>query len=176
MTSTFALFFSISLAWAVPQSFQRLDQANGGTINPWAALNTSKTPVVLVFISAKCPCSQAHQPVLKELASQYQGKVSFLGVVSNEEPEALAHFQAASLGFPVIADHNHFLADKYGARATPHAFVIREGALLYQGGIDSSHDPKTAKEHYLRTILAVLDRNETLPFSEKRSLGCLIRR
>src|SRR5262245_12746026 len=79
---------------------------------------------VVVFLSAKCPCSASHEPVLKDLAREFEPKgFRFIGVHSNAD-EALGftqeHFKAAALPFSVIQDPQSKIADVFGALKTPH--------------------------------------------------------
>jgi hypothetical protein len=54
---------------------------------------------VLVFLSAKCPCSASHEEMLNDLAAKYQDFV-FIGIHSNSDEDAAMtkqHFTSAAL-------------------------------------------------------------------------------
>lgn len=136
---------------------------------------------VIVFLSAKCPCSVSHEEALKGLQSEFgpQG-FRFVGVHSNVDEELAAtrgHFQASALPFPVVQDDGAHLANVFGALKTPHVFVLDpKGALLFQGGVDDSHVAGGAKNLYLRDALDAIREGKSPKVAQARSLGCVIKR
>ena len=138
-----------------------------------------KKGIVVVFLSAKCPCSDSHIAEMKSLHKDYP-EFSFVAVNSNtDEPNDLAqeYFKRAGLEFPVIKDKNLELADRYKAFKTPHAFVMNnEGRVLYQGGVSSSRQFATADRKYLREALVNIHDDKPVTTEEGRTLGCVISR
>ena len=136
---------------------------------------------VVIFLSAKCPCSQSHEKILTELARTY-GPLGFhfTGILSNaDENESVAkvHFQTVQLPFPILRDKNTQIADRLGANRTPHAFVLSPaGEILFQGGGDDAKDASKAQRHYLREALERLSQGKLPEVREARSLGCKITR
>lgn len=134
---------------------------------------------VVLFISAKCPCSASHEVLLKELQMQFK-EFTFVGVHSNADETAemsKAHFSENALPFPVISDQKSHLANKLGAIKTPHAFVLnKNGEIIYQGGVTDSHVGPTAKKHFLKEVLEDLHAGKTPRHKEGRALGCYIQR
>jgi peroxiredoxin len=101
----------------------------------------TKKAVVVVFMGTECPINNAYMPVLAELAKTYADKgVQVLGVNSNsnDTPAQIAgHAQKNHLPFPVLRDPANVVADQFGAKRTPEAFVLDpEGRIMYQGRID----------------------------------------
>jgi len=133
----------------------------------------------LIFLSARCPCSTSHESGLAQLAKEFP-KVRFVGIHSNTDedtPLSRKHFQASQLNFPVIQDEHAELAKKLGAFKTPHVYLYSpNGELLFQGGIDNSHDASKATEFYLRDALMAIHDNRPVPRPEVRVLGCAIKR
>lgn len=170
----FIIAVGLTLAHAIP--LPRLDGDSADIALSAEPEFPNHRPRVVVFVSSKCPCSKAHEIVLNQLADRFVERVDFFAVVAGDEPEAKDHFLNGRLRFPVLNDRRHVLADALGARATPHVFVHHRGKLVYQGGVDSSHDPARAQERYLEPVLAALIQGLPSPFSEKRSLGCVIKR
>ena len=138
-----------------------------------------KKGIVVVFLSAKCPCSDSHIAEMKSLHKDYP-EFSFVAVNSNtDESNDLAqeYFKRAGLEFPVIKDKNLELADRYKAFKTPHAFVMNnEGRVLYQGGVSSSRQFATADRKYLREALINIHNDKPVTMEEGRTLGCVISR
>ena len=88
---------------------------------------------VVVFLSAKCPCSDSHVPVLKKLAEEFKD-FSFVAIHSNADEQidsSKSYFETAKLPFPVLQDEKSKIADEYRAFKTPHVFVLSpEGKIL----------------------------------------------
>lgn len=140
----------------------------------------SQTPgTIIVFVSAKCPCSASHEVLLKELASEFK-EFNFVGIHSNSDEDTettKAHFSEAALPFPVLQDRKNSLGNQLGALKTPHAFVLgKDGRILYQGGVTDSHVGSTAKKHFLKEVLEDLRASKPLRHKEGRALGCYIQR
>lgn len=134
---------------------------------------------VVVFISAKCPCSESHEPLLKDLQKDYS-QFTFIGVHSNADEDketTQKHFQEVALPFPVIQDTRSHLANNLGALKTPHAYVLNQkGEVVYQGGVTDSHVGPNAKKQLLREVLEDLSAGKTPRHKEGRALGCYIQR
>lgn len=133
---------------------------------------------VVVFLSARCPCSMSHEPVLRELYKKFSPKgVHFEGVHSNQDEEnAQVHFDATDLGFRVAKDPGAERANELGALKTPHAFVFADNKLIYRGGIDNSQLAPQATKFYLHDAIEAALEGKTPAITEARALGCLIKR
>ncbi|NDG84711.1 MAG: thioredoxin family protein [Proteobacteria bacterium] len=141
---------------------------------------SSKGTVVL-FLSAKCPCSASHEQSLKELHSEFSRKgFRFIGIHSNGDESdelAVSHFRSSAFPFPVLRDRDSTLAEEFHAYKTPHAFVLdSKGKIVFQGGVDDSHLAPEAKRHYLKEALIALTEGRNPDPAEVRALGCLIKR
>ena len=135
---------------------------------------------VVVFLSARCPCSASHEPLLATMAREFGKEARFVGIHSNaDEPaeESAAHFKQAALPFPVVQDEGSRLANAFGAVKTPHAFILgKNGEILYQGGVDNSHSAARASKPYLMNALYDLREGRAPEINLARSIGCTIRR
>jgi hypothetical protein len=145
-----------------------------------AVSGSTKKGLVVVFLSAVCPCSNSHLVELKGLKNEFPD-FEFVGVHSNaDEGKDLttSYFKTASLPFPVIQDTGAKLADQFKALKTPHVFVVlNDGTFAYQGGVSSSRhfDDKTDRK-YLREALSDLSAGRKVKTAEGRTLGCVISR
>ncbi len=97
--------------------------------------------VVVVFLGTQCPLSNQFLPRLAELHKEFAPKgVQFLGINANHQdsPSRIAeHAQKRELPFPVLRDEGNKLADQFGARRTPEAFVLDgQRVIRYQGRVD----------------------------------------
>lgn len=135
---------------------------------------------VVVFVSSRCPMSNAFNFRLNELYNQFKSQVLFLIINSNVSEsldEVRRHSREMGYDFTVYKDVNSDAADLLGAQATPEAFVIsQEGRVTYHGNIEDSPNPERTKQHSLRmAIEAILD-GKPVPIPETHFLGCTLRR
>lgn len=146
--------------------------------------------VVVTFQSVDCPWNRmrpgaGYERVLAPMAQKYAGRgVQFLAINSNdsESVETIKAYQAEhSLPYPILKDPGHRVADAYGAKTTPHFFVIdRQGVLRYMGGFEQSPpNPDKCGEMdkaYLAPVLDALLAGEEPPVTQTKSIGCAIER
>lgn len=135
--------------------------------------------LVVVFVSAKCPCSKSHMSELAQLAEEYRD-FQFVGVHSNQDEDpALVkkYFTELALPFPVIRDVDFKLADRFKALKTPHAFVMA-GATepVFQGGVSNAKDCEKSDRKYLREALSDIKAGKSPREKSVRTVGCTISR
>jgi peroxiredoxin len=102
--------------------------------------------VVLEWLNLECPHSRYHYDTAQTMvntARKYRDKgVIWLAVNSTFKttPEANREFaEKHKLPYPILDDRAGELARKYGARTTPHIFIIdKEGRIAYDGAIDNA--------------------------------------
>ena len=168
--------FSNAHSLQIPSNLQGKSLINDEVVQ----LSSEKSKaLVVVFLSAKCPCSNSHNSELQDLALKFPD-FKFVAVHSNaDEDKTLAHnyFKKVSFPFPVIRDEKAKLADHFKALKTPHAFLISsKNEILYQGGISNSKDCEKADRKYLREALTDVQQNQPIRTPEGRTLGCAISR
>jgi len=143
------------------------------------ALAPTVKATVVLFLSAKCPCSKSHEEGLAILAKKHPS-FQFVGIHSNaDEPESFAkkHFEKSSLPFPILQDNKAELADSFRAFKTPHAFIVGpQGECWFDGGVDNSKDAPQADEFYLASALERIEAGEEPLDKKVRTLGCIIKR
>jgi thiol-disulfide isomerase/thioredoxin len=145
---------ALKIGDAVPADLQ-LHDADGKAF----AFKDHKGKVVAIhFWSVTCPWEKHAEPKLNQLATDYKGKdVVLVAINANaneigDAPDAAA-FQAkedkdkpyhglrkhiGKVNHTVLFDHTGDVARTFGAKTTPHCFVIdKEGKLAYAGGLDS---------------------------------------
>lgn len=134
---------------------------------------------VVVFMSAKCPCSNSHANIVKKLAEDFKD-FNFVVVHSNADETvdvAKEYFKTLGFAFPVIQDGDGKLADQFKALKTPHAFLLdNKGKILYKGGVTSSTNGETADSNFLKEALLDANEGKAIRKAEGRTLGCTIER
>lgn len=144
-------------------------------------LNFSKknNPTVVVFLSAKCPCSHSHMVELKALRSE-NPSFDFVAVHSNSDEtleESKSYFNSLNLNIPVIQDDTAAIANQFSALKTPHAYLLNSaGKIVYQGGVSNSNNFQTSTKHFLRDAISDLKSGQKVRTPRGRTLGCMIKR
>jgi peroxiredoxin len=197
-TSTLGLLVLAGCLALLPTASLRSDgkRESGKTVKPftltgsdgkkWSlAAQKGRKAVVIVFLGTECPVNNQYLPRLAELHDAYSDKgVAFVAVNSNalDTPTRIAaHAKANAIPFPVLKDSGNVVADDFGARRTPEAFVLSPGGkVLYQGRIDDQFGIGfKRKEPTRRDLSAALDAvlaDKEVPTPRTEAPGCLIAR
>ncbi len=145
-----------------------------------ASLGAGKKATVLIFISTRCPVSNAYDTRMSALAKAYAKKgIAFVGVNANTTealPEVASHAKA-HFPFAVLKDADDSVADAYNAHVTPEAYVIdNQGILVYHGRIDNSMELGDVKTHDLALALDSILAGRAVPAKQSSAFGCSIKR
>jgi peroxiredoxin len=140
--------------------------------------------LVVIFISTKCPYSQAFNKVMADLSKDYSGKgITVLGINSNksETVSDVAAHAKEHFPFQVVKDEDNKVADLYGAQVTPEAFVIDgKGMIRYHGALGNSKNPTTdasrANSDDIRSALDELIAGKQIAKDKTKAFGCSIKR
>ncbi|MEO6726691.1 MAG: redoxin domain-containing protein [Blastocatellia bacterium] len=138
-------------------------------------------PVVITFISARCPISKMYQDRIRAVADDYakQG-VAFLAINANADEsiaEVRTHAAQNNLSFTILKDNRNVVADAYAAERTPTVYVVdKDGVLRYQGRIDNSQNVRLVKRNDLRAALDELLAGKAISQPETKAMGCVIKR
>ena len=141
--------------------------------------------VVVFFVGTECPVNNAYLPRLAELHKAYAGKgVQFLAVNANTQDTAervAEHAKKFAIPFPVLKDEGNVVADRFGARRTPEAFLLDAGGkVCYHGRIDDQfgigfNRPKPTRRDLAEALDELLaGKQVSRPTTE--AAGCLIGR
>ncbi len=137
--------------------------------------------VVLEWLNPDCPYVQRHgdAKTMETLAEKYSAKnVVWLGVNSTNGAthDANSRWIAKhSLSYPILDDHNGDVGRSYGAKTTPHMYVIdTTGKLVYAGGIDD--DPGGSKGsgalNYVDKALDEVTSGKAVTVAQSKPYGC----
>ena len=145
--------------------------------------------VVLEWFNPDCPYVKKHYEkkktsTMNALASKYQSKgVVWLAVNSTHYADAKENRQWKQkwdINHPVLVDQSGEVAKKYGAKTTPHMYIIRpDGELMYNGAIDSNDGawPKEDAQvtNYVDQALSSMLAGEPVSTRQTRPYGCSIK-
>lgn len=161
------------------------------------AFKDQKGKVVMVhFWSTSCPWEKQAEPKLNQLATDFKGKdvvcvaINANGNEIGQAPDAAA-FAAKEdkdrpyysitkhldkLNHAVLFDHTGDAARLFGAKTTPHCFVIdSKGVLAYAGGLDNNGKAKEgdveASGQYVRLAIDALLAGKPVETSTSRPYG-----
>jgi peroxiredoxin len=148
--------------------------------------------VVLEWLNHGCPFVKKHYSSgnMQALQKEYTAKdVIWLSIVSSAEGkqgfQSNAEHNAAmkatgAAPTAILIDSDGTVGHLYGAKTTPHMFVInKKGELAYAGAIDDktstdAEEVKTAK-NYVRASLDSLLKNKTPKVASTQSYGCSVK-
>jgi peroxiredoxin/mono/diheme cytochrome c family protein len=144
-----------------------------------------KKAFVVFFADTECPVANLFVPSLLELHRQYADKgVQFLAINSSRQDTYIAvsaHAQEREIPFPVLKDFDQQVADAFGARVTPEAFLLDAGRVIrYRGRIDDQYgigvrrDQPTRRD--LKEALDELLAGKPITTPQTRVDGCPIER
>ena len=143
--------------------------------------------VVLEWLNFECPFSLYHYqttPTMVNLAKKYKDKnVVWFAINSTNHttPEANRAFSKKhKLPFAILDDRPGAVGRKYGARTTPHMFVIdKDGNIVYNGAIDSAPMGKVTgdggKVNYVDKALAELTSGQDVSVPGTPPYGCSVK-
>lgn len=165
--------------FAASNSFKGLDIKTSKKVE--IDLKKPSKGTVVVFLSARCPCSASHVSEVTALAKEFSAKgFQFVAVHSNSiesEPKDRAYLRALDFKGAVLEDSNFEIADRFGALKTPHVFVVSpSGQIVYSGGVSDQSDFAKAKEKYLRQALNQIVKGVSVEPSKTLAMGCAIKR
>jgi peroxiredoxin len=183
-----------SIALAAPEvgkpapAFSGVD--TGG--KTWALEDLAGQPVILEWTNYDCPYVKKHYEAGNMQALQQEARDSGYvwlsvissapgkqGYVSADEADALTNDRDA-VPSAVLLDENGAIGNAYGARTTPHMFIIDEaGMLVYMGGIDDrrTSDPADIPDanNYVRLAMAERAAGKPVSQSVTRPYGCSVK-
>jgi len=139
--------------------------------------------VVLEWTSTECPFVQrhySHRTMQNTLASLSGKNVVWLAVDStgHNTPARSREWKAEKgFSYPVLQDQDGAVGHAYGAKTTPHMFVIDEkGVLRYAGAIDD--DPRGRSEaptNYVQKAVTALAAGRPVSPSTSDPYGCTVK-
>ncbi|ADB16319.1 alkyl hydroperoxide reductase/ Thiol specific antioxidant/ Mal allergen [Pirellula staleyi DSM 6068] len=132
--------------------------------------------VVVVFTCNRCPVAIDYEDRFIEFTKKYKEKgVSFVAINCNRRTEDLEAMKARAeekgFNFPYVFDKTGATATEYGARVTPHIFVLDGNrAVQYVGAFDNSANEPT--KHYVVDAVEAILAGKAPEVTQTKAVGC----
>lgn len=143
--------------------------------------------VILEWINPKCPFSERHAQEETMIRLADRDDVTWLAINSTDpeqqdwmsREEHAAYNRKHGIDYPVLYDPTGETGRAYGAKTTPHMYVIdEEGTLLYDGAIDDDPLGRAAPDertNYVERALAAHAGGETVTLATTKPYGCTVK-
>lgn len=186
---TIALTLAAGLAYgeelaigAKAPGFSLVNAVDGKTVEMNPADGRLK---VVIFTCNQCPYAKAFESRIRHLANKFQLQgVRFYAINPNDDAkfpeESLANMRTRAeekeYPFPYLKDGDSKIARAYGARVTPHVFVVEgDGTVVYRGYVDDSAKPESRKTTALSDALNALTNGREIANKTTNAFGCTIK-
>jgi peroxiredoxin len=140
---------------------------------------------VVVFTCNQCPYAKAFEDRIVALGRDYAKRgVTFYAIDSNDDAaysiESATEMKSRALAknypFPYLKDADSRIARAYGARVTPHIFVVDgKGVVRYRGYVDDSAKAEERQHSGLHDALESLIANKDVAVTATKAFGCTIK-
>lgn len=139
--------------------------------------------VVLEWTNPECPFVQRHyeaDTMDKTLKASDPKKVVWLAIdsTSHNTPDKSAAWKAEQkITYPILQDPDGKVGKAYGAKTTPHMYVIDEqGVLQYAGAIDDDPRGRDATPvNHVRNALDAVSAGKALKTNSSKPYGCSVK-
>jgi peroxiredoxin len=139
--------------------------------------------VVLEWTNPDCPFVERHysadtmEKLAKTLGASDVVWLAVNSTYTNTPADTRAWKAEQGFAYPTLQDADGTLGHLYGARTTPHMFVIdADGVLRYTGAIDDDPNGKaTTPLNYVGNAVAALLASGSPDPSETKSYGCSVK-
>lgn len=136
----------------------------------------------VIFTCNECPYSKGYENRLIALAKDYQAKgVGFVAINSNDPKIVpgdgfefmVKRAEEKNFPYPYVLDETQEIARAYGARVTPHVFLLNaQGKLVYRGRVDDSLEEPKIKSRDFSAALNAMVSGQPVKVAETEAFGC----
>ncbi len=136
----------------------------------------------VVFTCNECPFSKGYEDRLIALAKEFQPKgIGFVAINANDAKIVpgdgfefmVKRAKDKNLPYPYVLDETQAIATAYGARVTPHVFLLdASGKLVYCGRVDDSLEQDKVSSHDFAAALDAVVSGQPVKIAETKAFGC----
>jgi peroxiredoxin len=143
---------------------------------------------IVIFTCNTCPYSKAYEQRIVELNDKYAPLGFPVIAINPNDPEASPgdsfkkmkeRAQSSKYSFPYLYDEGQVITAAYGAKNTPHVFIVSKTAsgniIEYTGAIDNdTPDTNPDKTKYVEEVISALMNNKKPTTTVTKAIGCRI--
>lgn len=145
---------------------------------------------IVVFTCNTCPYAVGYEQRIIDLDKKFKPQGYPVIAINPNDPEAskadtfdkmqdLA--KEKKYPFPYLLDPGQKITDEYGAKRTPHIFIVSKTAkgnvVEYVGAIDNDPEgTKADKVKYAEDVIAALKSNQKPALTQTKEIGCTVKR
>jgi thiol-disulfide isomerase/thioredoxin len=136
----------------------------------------------VIFTCNECPYAKGYEDRLIELAQAYQPQgIAFVAINPNDPKVSpgdgfdfmVKRAQEKGFPYPYVFDDTQGVAAAYGAKVTPHIFLLNaSGTLVYRGRIDDNLKEEEVKKRDFQSALDALLAGGPVKVTETKAFGC----
>lgn len=149
--------------------------------------NLKRNGLLVVFTSNSCPFVVMWEDRYKLLEEKCMNSdIGMLYINSNQAKrdsddsvkEMKNHSMKMGYNYPYLIDENSKIANSFGAKTTPHIFLLNNKKLLvYKGAIDDNYKSiNDVTKNYLLDAMQEVSNQKNVSVSETKAVGCSIKR
>ncbi|MFN0056962.1 MAG: redoxin domain-containing protein [Planctomycetota bacterium] len=117
--------------------------------------------VVLEWTEDGCPAIEGclKQGTMAKLVKDYGSKVVFIGVCTGTKSslEVMKKFKETNkIAYPIAMDPTGEVGKMFGAKTTPHMFIVKNGKKLYDGAIDDAKTEQKGVNYVAKALDEIL--------------------
>lgn len=145
---------------------------------------------VVVFTANTCPYAIAYEDRLIALGKKYNSSGYPVIAINPNSPKASSgdsfekmqkKAETKGFSFPYLFDEGQKVTNQYGARVTPHIFLLKKEdsqlKVVYTGALDNdTQDVNPNKTLYVEDAIASLEAGEEIKVPSTKAIGCTVKR
>lgn len=145
---------------------------------------------IVVFTANTCPYAIAYEDRLIELDKKF-APLGYPVIAINPNSPSLSSgdsyekmqkkAKTKGFGFPYLFDEGQKVTDQFGARVTPHVFLLKKEEsglkVMYTGAIDNdTENVNPEKILYVENAIAAIGAGKEIEVASTKAIGCTVKR
>jgi peroxiredoxin len=144
---------------------------------------------IVTFTCNHCPYAKAYEQRIMDLDKKFAAAGYPVIAISPNDPDQVPEDSFDNMvkrakekkyTFPYLLDETQNITRTYGAKATPHIFLLQKKGndleVVYIGAIDdNTEDANAVKSKYVEAALDALSKGQKPAISSTKAIGCSIK-
>jgi peroxiredoxin len=144
---------------------------------------------IVTFTCNHCPYAKAYEQRIMDLDKKFAALGYPVIAISPNDPDQVPEdsfdnmvkrAKEKNYTFPYLLDETQNITRTYGAKATPHIFLLQKNGndleVVYIGAIDdNTEDANAVKSKYVEAALDALAKGQKPAISATKAIGCSIK-